>query len=96
MDEAQRWKIVSQDRLHWRVWDGEFVVYDNGSGDTHLLSPEGAEILHLLSKHPASVEQVVQHMALKLNVETDESLYAGTKNALTNLDQLGLIQPVTP
>ncbi len=35
--------------ISWREWDGEFVVYDDATGATHLLSSASGQILSLLS-----------------------------------------------
>lgn len=39
------WKLIEGQTLEHRGWDGEFVVYNDLSGDTHLF---GVDAMHLL------------------------------------------------
>jgi hypothetical protein len=48
-----RWRLA--DGLLWRSWDGEVVVYDDRSGDTHRLAPRTA-IVFLALQSPAAAE----------------------------------------
>ncbi len=52
------WKISSGSRLHYRKWQNEYVFYNAGSGDTHLLDAVSGEVLSYLEKNPSTVEQI--------------------------------------
>lgn len=42
---ASSWRLVPGQALLHRGWDGAFVLYNDLSGDTHLLSDEAMTLL---------------------------------------------------
>jgi PqqD family protein of HPr-rel-A system len=49
------WRLRPGQRLRSRSWDGEdFVLYNNLSGDTHLLDAAAIEILSVLRRGAAT------------------------------------------
>lgn len=56
-DQA-RWIVVAPARLRLRRWDDEVVVYDDRSGDTHLLDDAGGRVLERLVAGSASEEEL--------------------------------------
>jgi PqqD family protein of HPr-rel-A system len=42
---ALRWRLMPGQLLRARQWDGEFVVYNDLSGDTHLLDSAAMDFL---------------------------------------------------
>jgi PqqD family protein of HPr-rel-A system len=40
-----RWGLTPQSVLHWLCFDGDWVIYDSGSGDTHALDAWMALVL---------------------------------------------------
>lgn len=91
MDENQQW-AVSCAELHWRSWDDDVVVFNECSGDTHLLNLAGAEILRFLIERPANLGDLIDLLARRLDVEADEHLSAYIKSALVDFARLGLIK----
>jgi hypothetical protein len=53
VSSCRRWRLA--DGLVWRSWDGEVVVYDDRSGDTHRLAARTA-IVFLALQSPAAAE----------------------------------------
>ena len=47
------WQINALVTLHWRDWNGEWVVFDVGSGQTHQMDTLTATVLMLLEVAPA-------------------------------------------
>jgi len=78
--------------LLWKSWDGEFVVYNSGSGDTHLLDPLTAEVLKNIQQGPIAPAE----LAAKLFVSDNESLDAYLSAVLRKLEELELIEPERP
>ncbi len=82
--------------LLWREWNGDFVVFNPASGDTHLRNTSAGGILRLLEESPATVSDL-SHVIAR---HSDESPGAELENRvmalLTELDELGLIEPVDP
>jgi PqqD family protein of HPr-rel-A system len=48
------WKLIDGQCLSHRGWDEEYVVYNDISGDTHLLGPDAMQLLLRLQAGPAT------------------------------------------
>ncbi len=88
------WGITKGCNLLWRGWDGEQVVYNTGSGDTHLLDWLSAETLKKLESAPASQHDLELWIVSlsEANSLKDPADYIG--NLLKILSSEGLIEPV--
>ena len=89
--KATRWRVLSEFSLHWQSWDDEFVVYNSGSGDTHLLDPVAAEALQNLEQESADLSELVARVAASLEIEPDTDFAAYLEQLLSDLYKLGLI-----
>jgi len=92
--KAARWKVNSGFPLYWQSWDNEFVVYNSGSGDTHLLDPVAAEALQSLEQESADLSELAGKIAASLKIEPDSEFSAYLEQLLSNLYKLGLIERV--
>jgi PqqD family protein of HPr-rel-A system len=90
---ARRWTVERPGRLHWRVWDGEYVVFDSHSGDTHLLNQVAAVALQLLGETPASADELARRVAQRLGRELEPESVGRFRELLSQLDDLGLVEP---
>jgi len=61
--QEARWKIARPADVSWRDWDGLGAVYDDGSGDTHLMDALAIELLELLGDRILSVGQLLDLLA---------------------------------
>jgi PqqD family protein of HPr-rel-A system len=52
---ARRWRLVPGQLLRAHQWDDEFVVYNDLSGDTHLIDAAAMAILLALQAAPAGM-----------------------------------------
>lgn len=52
---ARRWRLVPGQLLRARGWDDEFVVYNDLSGDTHLIDAAAMAVLLDLQAAPAGL-----------------------------------------
>jgi PqqD family protein of HPr-rel-A system len=91
---SPRWKVNSEFPLHWRSWDDEFVVYNSGSGDTHLLDPVAAEALQSLEQESADLSELVDRVSGSMEIEPDTEFSAYLEQLLSDLYKLGLIERV--
>ncbi|CAN5867208.1 hypothetical protein BH11PSE12_BH11PSE12_06700 [soil metagenome] len=59
------WSLTSRGRLHFRSWDDDdiSVVYNELSGDTHLVDALGVDLLQLLSHCAYSIDVMVLKLA---------------------------------
>ncbi len=88
-----RWLAVQPGRLRVRRWEDEVVVYDDRSGDTHLLDDSSGKVLVRLLRASASDDELVTlcDSAVGASDPPPESrLYA----VLERLRQLGLVKPL--
>jgi PqqD family protein of HPr-rel-A system len=90
------WRLSEGSSLLWRLWDDEYVVFDRGSGDTHLLDLVAGEILQLLEREPETGGALVRRVASALDVPADPALSRHVTQALTKLQAAGLIEPAAP
>ena len=93
LDKNMKWRLISDQALQLRCWDDEFVVYNNLSGDTHLLGSAAAQVLLKLQQAPSDAVSLAESLASLLQVEImDESLAPQIANLLADLDALALIE----
>jgi PqqD family protein of HPr-rel-A system len=89
------WRLHAEPPLPVRAWDGEVVVYNPLSGDTHLLDVLTGELLRVITARPADVGEVRAAAATLLDVPDDDRLGQHVGEALAALDEAGLIEPGT-
>lgn len=75
-----------------RQWDDELVIYDHQSGDTHLLESLASEIFLHLTAEPISTGAIVDHIADRFDLESDDDLFSEVVSILDNLVSLGMAQ----
>ena len=83
MTSSPTWRLAPGQRLLHRCWDGECVLYNDLSGDTHLLGEFALALLQLLQAGP----QPVSWLALEAGALPDGVLHT----ILTDLAALHLI-----
>ncbi|WP_422010491.1 HPr-rel-A system PqqD family peptide chaperone [Roseateles sp.] len=89
------WMIGRPADITWRDWDGLGAVYDDGSGDTHLVDVLAIEILDLLARQPRSVVQLVEQLADAIPDLMDrETAFALLERHVRSLKDFGLVDQV--
>ena len=89
-----RWTVPSESRLHWQCWEDEYVVFNSGSGDTHLLDPVAAKALQSLEQKPANLSELGRRVAAALEIKLDDNLSAYLERLLSDFHRLGLVEPM--
>jgi len=89
-----RWKVPSGFSLHWQSWDDEFVVYNSGSGDTHLLDVVAAEALQSLERESANLLELARKVAASLEIKLDDKLSAYLERLVPDFHRLGLVERI--
>jgi PqqD family protein of HPr-rel-A system len=86
------WRITRDCQLSWRKWDEEYVVYNSGSGDTHLLDSFGAEILLCLKENPSDAHELA--MGVLGDLETDQApmVTSRIEQLLAQFEAVGLVE----
>ncbi len=83
-----RWRLVADVEFLSREWDGEFVLYHPGSGDTHLLDGVAAHIFRALLQYSASPLEL--SAAYSGQASPDE-----LNHILGRLQRLDIVEPIS-
>jgi len=95
MNTDPLWKISASSPIEWASWGDNAVVYNIGSGDTHLLEATTVEVYLALEQTPSTATQLSQEIKpLFEDIET-HALIQHIQNVLWHLDDIGLIEPDT-
>ncbi len=90
------WQLAEGCRLHWKAWDQEFVVFDEGSGDTHLLDPLAAEVLKALEESPGEVPGLARRVVARLDLARDTDLHERVRELVERFVVAGLVERARP
>jgi PqqD family protein of HPr-rel-A system len=90
---AAAFALNAATRLKWRHWDGQWVVYDVGSGQTHQFDALSAAVLGLIESGPHTRERLIETLAQQLETSALAVLSAAVDTILVQLDTLSLIEP---
>lgn len=74
-------------------WEGDYVVYNPLSGNTHFLDIMSGEVLKAILGGCDTLSQLCSHMAEFLDVANDARTEESVREILSALDELGLIEP---
>jgi PqqD family protein of HPr-rel-A system len=55
LSQQGRYRVAPGQQLRWRDWDGEVVLYNDLSGDTHLLTADALALLLALQEAPCAI-----------------------------------------
>ena len=80
--------------MPWRCWDGEYVVFNPASGQTHILDIASGELLLGLMERPTGRADLCARLGAFLEVDNGADLEAAVSRILGSLEDLGLIEPV--
>jgi len=71
-----------------------YVVYNCGSGHTHVLNPIAALVVQELTERNLETSELLQRIGAVLSVETTEEFNNELHQTLSDLDKLGLVEPL--
>jgi PqqD family protein of HPr-rel-A system len=86
------WRITPGQLLAFRQFDDEIVVFNDLSGDTHLLGGSAMHVLSVLQQGPATREAVLASLAAALECAPDPEFEAEVDALLATLAGYFLIQ----
>ena len=88
------WRITPGQVLRFRQFDEEFVVYNDLSGDTHLLGDSAMHLLSVLQHGPASRADLLASLAAALECTPDAAFDEEADALLATLAGFFLIEYV--
>lgn len=86
------WRVVPGQSLAFREWDGEAVLYNDLSGNTHLLDGAAIDVLQALRAGPLDATGLAARLAGHFDTDTDE-LAVVIEEMLASLAGLDLVEP---
>ena len=89
------WQAIPGVDLHWKLWGEEYVVYNSGSGHTHLLDPVVAFLVQQIMERSWETADLLEHAQKLLGFEMTAESREKLQKTLTELEDLGLIEAVT-
>ncbi len=87
------WMIAAGQKLLWRYWEGDYVVFGSLSGETHTLDIASGKSLERIMSGPSTREDIRSEIANLLEVENDAELANAVDQILLHLEDAGLIEP---
>ncbi len=87
-----QWSIVPGQALRLRRWDHEYVLYNDLSGDTHLLGAGSGALLEALRLAPADTAALARLLGEAAGLPADDDLLAEVGALLDQLQKLSLIE----
>lgn len=94
--ESTSWQVPRSNALLWRQWNGNFVVFNPASGDTHFLNALAGAILQLLESDALTLEQIVSHLQDVSDEPLGDELVDEIHHLVAKFDTVGLIEPAHP
>jgi PqqD family protein of HPr-rel-A system len=85
------WRVVPGQLLVCREWDGVAVLYNDLSGNTHLLDGAAIDVLQALRAAPLDAAVLAQRLAERFGADADE-LRPEIEDMLAELARLDLIE----
>ena len=86
------WRLTPGQRLRLRGFGDESVLYNDLSGDTHLLGGSAIHLLELLRQHDAADEVLLDSLAAAIGSARGDAFDAEAGALLTQLSSLFLIE----
>jgi PqqD family protein of HPr-rel-A system len=88
------WRVIAGQSLQYRAWDDEFVLYNNLSGDTHLLGASAIHVLLALQRAALDADGLALSLCAALQLERDAELDADVAELVASLGALSLIERI--
>lgn len=87
-----KWRLTSNESLHFRAWGDEVVVYNSLSGDTHLLDSATSQMLLHLQAAPSDAATLAELLTPYFQIAPSADLRLHIEQQLSELRALALIE----
>lgn len=88
------YRINSASTLHWSTWDDEYVIFDEGSGQTHQIDVVRAFVLNTLLDGECSPAKIASELAAIPSFTGSFNLIELVEKILNELGTQGLVGAV--
>lgn len=89
---SQAYQLNPAVRLHWASWDDEYVVFDEGSGQTHQMDPVRAFILNMLCDDVQNFQNLLNELSSISSIADTSNLKDLLVKILNELGAQGLVE----
>ncbi|WP_166805043.1 HPr-rel-A system PqqD family peptide chaperone [Nitrosococcus wardiae] len=86
------WKVPDERSIFCESFGNYYIIFNQSSGETHLLNELAAEALRILEIYPVSEAELADRLREVFEVELEE-LLPRMSRLLKEFDNLGLIEP---
>ena len=93
MAPSETWRLRPGQTLQYRQWDGECILYNDLSGDTHLLGDGAIAMLLALRRAPATRTALAAVLQAEFDIDP-AALDLETDTLLRDLQHLNLVEPL--
>ncbi|MEO8304437.1 MAG: HPr-rel-A system PqqD family peptide chaperone [Betaproteobacteria bacterium] len=93
VNQDMGWRLGVVGPLPMRCWDGDYVVYNPLSGNTHVFDIVTGEVLKVIMTGNVAAAEICQRIAAFLEVPNDVGIADHVGRILVALDRLALIEP---
>jgi PqqD family protein of HPr-rel-A system len=90
------WRVKPLCSFHWRRWGDEWLIFDEGSGDTHHMDGVSAVVLMCLDAAPCDLSELSEQVSVETDLPQGEDLSRAVASVVERFSGLGLIEPATP
>lgn len=90
------WQVRRPDRLHWACWDSEFSLFDEQTGETHLINALPAEVIRELEQGPLGLPALSARLAQLCDIEDTPEWRMRISGVLGLLKSLELLDANEP
>ncbi|MET0081734.1 MAG: HPr-rel-A system PqqD family peptide chaperone [Sedimenticola sp.] len=86
------WRLEQGVKLIWHRWDDEYLVFNEGSGATHLLDTSTAGLLQTLESSPQHFSELSTACCFRYPDVSSEEVEEWLGQSLRQFEKLGLAQ----
>ena len=88
------WHIRADQEILWRHWEGDYVIFNSLSGETHILEITSGKVLKRIMKGPSTTEDIRLEIGDFLEVRNNSELARAVDKILSGLEDAGLVEAV--
>jgi PqqD family protein of HPr-rel-A system len=81
--------------LHWASWDDEYVVFDEGSGQTHQMDSVRAFLLDMMCERPRKLDELHSELSRIPSLSNGLDLKLLLNSILSEFSTHGLVEATT-
>ena len=90
------WSTLAGDALYWESWGEQHALFDNLSGETHLLPELTARVLHKIGERASTARQLAESLCAETNESCEEHFVMDITRLLQQLQVVGLVEKSAP